>query len=78
MWYKHMVLDVSPQEKITWYDVWGSGWPFLKRQVNVWDRTSNPVLWQMFTEDSPDSMVEVRWSSILLQNEAVSLLVAEG
>ena len=58
-WYKHVVLDVSPQETITWCDVWGSGWPLFMRQVKVWDRTSNPALWQMLTEESSDLMVEV-------------------
>ena len=70
-----MVLDESHQEKIIWCDVCGSGWPLLKRQVNVWERTSNPALWQMFIEEPPDLAVEMRRSPILLQNEVVAVFL---
>jgi hypothetical protein len=66
-----VVLDVSHQEKIIWCDVWGSGWPLLKRQISVWERTSNPALWQMFIEEPPDLVMEMRQSPMLLQNEVV-------
>jgi hypothetical protein len=64
-----MKSSMYPHKKNARCNVWGCGWPFFKRHVNVLDRMPNSASWQMFVEEPLDLVVEVKRSPILLQNE---------